>query len=382
MVVSKEKESSSRFSRREKEKLCLIKLIEYYIATGRAVGSNTLKEVGFPDLSSATLRNYFASLEEEGYLMQQHISGGRIPTKEAFRFYAKECLDEMEKEGKKEGYYSTATDVFAREMKEIIAILQQAAEDLSEKTSSAVFLSYPRFDQDFVTDITFVLVDASRVISVILTSFGQVYTEIIPTAKKISQESLSKIQAFIRLLLSGKEPVEHGLNIEEKELAKKFYQETLSRYLVSYANFSDEDIFRTGFSRLLVYPEFQAAEHLVGSLALFENHAQLRGIVRETMRTGALKYWIGDERFGFSFGATVAAIHYTIGTKSVGAIGVIGPMRLQYKRLFSHLTCMAKDISDFLQRSLLRYKISFREPLEKQYQLEGRQTHALIGPEG
>lgn len=361
-----------------------MKLIEYYITTGRAVGSNTLKEVGFPELSSATIRNYFASLEEEGFLIQQHISGGRIPTKKAFHFFAKESLDEIEKEGCKEEGHFAATDIFAREIKEIISSLQHAADELSEKTTCAVFLSYPRFDQDFVTDITFILVDASRVISVILTSFGQVYTEIIPTAKKISQESLHKIQGFIRLLLSGKEPVDHGLTHEESELAKKLYQETLSRYLVSYANFSDEDIFRTGFSRLLVYPEFQVAETLVGSLALFENHAQLRGVIRETVRSGKVKYWIQDERFGYlgsTQSCTVAAANYHIGTKNVGAIGVIGPMRLQYKKLFSQLISAAKDISDFLQRSLLRYKISFRTPREKSYELESRQTHFLIGPE-
>jgi heat-inducible transcriptional repressor len=372
---------ASKVSRKEKEKLCLMRLIEYYITTGKAVGSNTLREVGFPDLSSATLRNYFASLEEEGYLTQQHISGGRIPTKEAFCFFAKECLEEVEREEKKEAAKSSATSVFAREVKEVITALQHAAEELSEKSSCAVFLSYPRFDQDFVTDITFVLVDASRVISVILTSFGQVYTEIIPTSKKMSKESLDKIQGSIRLLLSGQEPREGDLTQEEREFAKRLYQETLSRYLVSYANFNDEDIFKTGFSRLLVFPEFQAAEHLVGALGLFENQACLRGIVRETVRAGKIKYWIGDERFQSYQQCMAAAIHYKIGSKSVGAIGVIGPMRVPYRTLFSLLQGIGKDISDFLEKSLLRYKISFRTPVNKGYELESRHIHFLTGPE-
>ena len=67
----------------------LIGLVEYFIKTGKPVGSNTLKETGFGDLSSATIRNYFAHLETEGYLTQQHSSGGRIPTNLAIAFMPK-----------------------------------------------------------------------------------------------------------------------------------------------------------------------------------------------------------------------------------------------------------------------------------------------------
>ncbi len=74
----------------ERQYKVLIALIEHYILTGKPVGSNTLRESGLDHLSSATIRNYFASLEELGLLEQQHASGGRTPTEKAFRLYAQE----------------------------------------------------------------------------------------------------------------------------------------------------------------------------------------------------------------------------------------------------------------------------------------------------
>ena len=79
----------------DRERKVLIGLVEHYIQTGKPVGSNVLKDVGFDDLSSATIRNYFAHLEEEGYLAQQHSSGGRIPTDQAFKLYANEYCQEV-----------------------------------------------------------------------------------------------------------------------------------------------------------------------------------------------------------------------------------------------------------------------------------------------
>ena len=79
-----------RVGKQDRERKVLLGLVEYYIQTGKPVGSNALKESGFGDLSSATIRNYFAHLEETGYLIQSHSSGGRIPTDLAYRIYADE----------------------------------------------------------------------------------------------------------------------------------------------------------------------------------------------------------------------------------------------------------------------------------------------------
>src|SRR5947207_2890936 len=138
-----------RVKKSERERYVLLGLVELYLKTGQPIGSNTLKDAGFHDLSSATIRNYFANLEEAGYLKQQHISGGRVPTPLAYKLYADENLgkgivNEKEEKQLKE---------LRQETREIAAYLQQAAERLSQLTGYAVFLSAPRFDHDFILDI-------------------------------------------------------------------------------------------------------------------------------------------------------------------------------------------------------------------------------------
>lgn len=368
---------AKRSSKRDKEKKCLLSLVEYYIKTGKAVGSSTLKEVGFFDLSSATIRNYFAALEEEGYLIQHHTSGGRIPTPLAFRFYADSCLAEIAQSP------SFIAGEEAPEIKEIALFLQHAAEEISVRANLPVFLSAPRFDQDFVVDIKCISIDHARTLSVLLTSFGQVYTELLHVPKKLSHHTLQHIEAYCHARLMGKD-LEEELTDEEHELAKRIFQETMSRYLVSYANFSEEDLFRTGFSKLLAYPEFQEAESLASSLSIFENRAALRGLIRETVRAGQLKYWIGEELFHYlssQQNCAVIAIPYHIGHKKVGAIGVIGPMRLAYRQLFPLLQAAEVDISRFLEKSLHKYRLSFRTPHAKGYDIGFETKKMLSGPQ-
>src|SRR5262249_48058347 len=78
----------------KRERLILLGLVDLYLQTGKPIGSNTLRENGFESLSSATIRNYFSKLEEEGYLKQQHSSGGRIPTSIAYKAFAEAFSDQ------------------------------------------------------------------------------------------------------------------------------------------------------------------------------------------------------------------------------------------------------------------------------------------------
>ena len=80
-----------RASKQDRERDVLLGLVDLYIRHGKPVGSQTLQEEGFEHLSSATIRNYFAKLEMEGFLRQHHTSGGRSPTDKAFRLYAEEA---------------------------------------------------------------------------------------------------------------------------------------------------------------------------------------------------------------------------------------------------------------------------------------------------
>ncbi len=339
----------------QRERLVLLGLVELYLQTGKPIGSNTLRENGFDHLSSATIRNYFARLEEGGYLKQQHSSGGRIPTHLAYKLYAdahlhSPSIDEKDKKNLRAQLY--------KENREIVGYLQQAAEVVSETTGCAAFLSAPRFDQDFVLDIKLVSIDQNRCLCVLVTDFGWVHTEILHVDKRPSNFSLKRIEAYLHWKIAGQ--IKPQLSEEEEALASRFYREVMLRHIVSYNNFSAEDTYKTGFSRLLNFPDFNDACALAGGLSLFENQATLRTLLKECCAAGHLCCWIGEELNISS--CSIIAAPYQINQIAVGAIAILGPNRIAYKRLFGVLQTAASYISESLTKSIYKFKITYRQP--------------------
>ncbi|MBP9841219.1 MAG: heat-inducible transcriptional repressor HrcA [Simkaniaceae bacterium] len=336
----------------QREKTILLGLVDLYIKTGKPVGSNTLKENGFSDLSSATLRNYFAKLETDGYLKQQHSSGGRIPTEEAYLHYAQTK------------YLSSSID--SKTLKKIEPLkvptrevggrLHRAAELLCELTGCAVFLSAPRFDQDFITDVKLVGIDTSRCLCVLITDFGLIQTETLYSEKKLSSFSIKRIENYFRFKMTGLD--EPTLTHEEKTIADKFYSEVLLRHIVGYTNFSAYDIYKTGFSTLLNYPEFQDVSALASGLGLFEDLAGMRGLLDEAIHHVDLKFWIGNELKNCS----VIAMPYFVHQKAVGAFALLGPNRIDYESIFGLMRTFSETLSQGLEESMYKFNISYREP--------------------
>jgi heat-inducible transcriptional repressor len=338
----------------------LLGTVEYYIQTGKPVGSSTLREAGFEFLSSATIRNYFANLEEDGLLTQAHISGGRIPTHAAFKIYADHCFKNETSSKQTDNFKHIAIE----ETKEITKLLQLASNHLSDITNTAVFLSAPRFDHDYIVDIKLICIDHNRVLAIIITDFGVVQTEILTVNKKLTSFSTKRLESYFQFRLNGRNLPEN-LDREEEELGLKIYNEIMLRYIVGYTNFTDKDILRTGFSKLLSYPDFQDTATLAGSLSLFENVHSMRLMLRESAKTNQMKYWIGDDLKSYTENTPASAvitIPYYINKQSVGAIGLLGPIRMPFRKHFQVLKEFSDAVSESLTRNIYKFKISLRQP--------------------
>jgi heat-inducible transcriptional repressor len=355
----------------KRERLILFGLVDLYLQSGKPIGSNTLRENGFDSLSSATIRNYFAKLEEEGLVKQQHSSGGRIPTAAAYKLYAEAYQDQprIDSEEKKE-----IAHLLKKETREVATYLLQATEKISEITRCAAFLTSPRFDQDFILEIKLVYIDQSRLLAVLLTDFGILRTEVLYTEKKISQHTLKRFESYFNWRLTGIEkPV---LDPEEEALGAKLYKELLLRHIVGYTNFSTEDLFQAGFSKLLAYPDFNDAAALASGLSLFENKQMLKKLLSDASESGRMTCFIAEDLHPYSPEAnacSVIAIPYRINQTLCGAFGILGPNRIPYRELFGQLQQIAETISDSLTKSVYKFKISFRSP--KPSNLEFHKSH-------
>ncbi len=347
-------------SRKHREIEVLFGLVSLFLKDGKPVGSHTLKNNGFDHLSSATIRNYFAKLEVEGFLTQHHASGGRVPTDQAYRLFAEEIKD-TEVVSKDDDLFLES--VLKKETKEVSLYLQEAIEAISEMTGCAVMISAPRFDQDFIIDVKLLRLDENRVLFAIITDFSLVHTETIYLPKTKTPLSIEKIQQYFCFRLTGNN--RPNLDREELNFAQTNYNEIILRHFVAYTNMEKEDIYRSGFSKLLTHSEFHEPTILSRTLALLESKSALRFMMNECFKSDELKYWIGEDlksHLQQPYACSLIAIPYKLHTKVVGTIAVLGPSRLDYEKVFGILKAASKYISENLTKSMYKYKLTYRQP--------------------
>lgn len=366
--------SAKKLPKTDREQAVLLGLIELYLKTGKPIGSHTLQENGFETLSSATIRNYFSKMEMQGYLKQQHTSGGRLPTDKALRLYT----NTYQSQGIIEKDQEEALEkIFKKESKEIATFLNQAADALSALTQCAVFISSPRFDQDFIQDVKLLQIDSIKLLSVLITDFGLIHTETIYLERAVDASFLRTCEEyFLWRMNKGEKPMFR--TDAEAKMAQRIYNEIMVRHVVGYANFPNEEIFRTGLSKLLAYPEFNDAAALANSLSLLEDETQMRAILRETIKNNELSSWIGDElcpHVPASSECTIIAIPYRINQTVAGSIALLGPTRLPYRNLFGLVRAFSEKISRALTNSIYKYKITFRQPTNTEKLLENRREN-------
>lgn len=358
-----------RSTKKDKQLSVLLGVVDLFIKTSKPIGSNTLKETGFDFLSSATIRNYFANLEETGYLKQQHSSGGRIPTSKAFRAYANATLENLKissSEAKK------LSQVLKNQCKKVTTYLHKAADHLSEISNSCVFLLSPSFDQDFIQNIKLIPLYDSDLLCVIITDFGQIKTEILNLDKPLKDEEIKLLEKFLLWRINkGEKPI---LTENITKAAQKIYNEIMLRHVARYSSQTGSDsCYKTGLSKLLIYPEFQDPTILVNSLSLFEDFEKIKTLLFEAMKLNKLTCWIGDELAAFGTMLQECAIitfPYKINNLPAGAIALLLPQRTDYAKVFAQAMLFSEYISEALTKSIYKFKINFQPsafPFSKQH---------------
>lgn len=353
-----------RPSKQEREKTVLLGLIDLFLKDGKPVGSNTLQANGFKNLSSATIRNYFAKLEEEGYLTQQHSSGGRMPTCKAYKYYVEMSHPQGEPE---KGDEEILRKALKKETKEVLAYLHSAAETLSELTGCPVFLSTPKLEMDFIQSLRLFPLDDARLLCVLVTDFGLIRTETIYTPEHLSLEEAKSIENYFYWRLSKTDKRPSFKDEKTAKWAQRIYNEIMVRHVAGAAQWQPEEIYRTGLSKLLLYPEFSEASSLASGLAIFEDLLQMQAILETCLKKNSLTCWVGDELTAFAPECTecsIIAIPYRINGVTVGAIALLGPARMPYRRLFGVACLCSNYISDALTKSVGKFKIHFKPSQE------------------
>lgn len=321
-------------------------IVEEFIQSAEPVGSKNaaLEALGF---SSATIRNDMAVLEALGYLEKTHTSSGRIPSDKGYRYYVDEILKVNQP---KESNYPKVDELLGNYLLGNDEVLKKALETISEMTKYTSMILTPSDARSLVKKIELVKIAANEALIMIVTDSGHVEKrKLFMDGMEIDE--LHKVVHILNDLLINT-PVGDIANRLAYELSQsdlkeylQYHQALIEAFVRAFSKFNEQQFFMSGQYNLLYEPEFNDVNKMRRYIEAIENKDIFRLI---DTKTKGVTVKIGLENsVQFLENCTVISIPYQIPTGEQGAIAVIGPRRMNYKRVIPLLEYLAMNMSDF-----------------------------------
>lgn len=331
----------------------LAAVVSEYLQSGEAVGSRTVTRRHGIGLSPATVRNVMSDLEEMGLLEQPHTSAGRVPTETGLRFFIDSLLrvrglSPKEKDDIRHRVGDTAG---------LDELLQRTSRVLSEITHHAGIVLAPLPSRQRFRHIEFVPLKSGRYLCVLVTTDGAIENKIVQADLDIERERLERIHNYLDGLLSG-------LTIEDvrerilRELGeeKNRYDELVSAALrigkAAFEQTAQADVVVSGGANLLgsARPGEDGLERMQTLLRTLEDKEVMVKLLDRTLVSEGIQVFLGAETAYAPLGeSSVVATPYGPDEKPLGAIAVIGPMRMNYGKVMSVVDFTAALVSRMMQ---------------------------------
>lgn len=337
----------------ERKTKILQAVIRNYLETGEPVGSRTISKYTDLNLSSATIRNEMADLEEMGYILQPHTSAGRIPSDKGYRFYVDAMMEERERE--------------VVEMKEMLVerqdkmenLLKQMARALAQNTQYATMISAPQTQRSKVKFIQLSKVDTEHILAVIVVEGNVIRNKILSVEQELDEETLLKLNILLNTHLNG-------LSINEISLAMiaamkqqaGIHSGLVNSVIdaVAEAIKADEDleIYTSGANNIFKYPELADQERASELINTFEEKKQLSDLVMDALsdeESTGIQVYIGNETPVQSMkDCSVVTATYELEEGMKGTIGIIGPKRMDYDKVIRTLRTLQSQLDDLYKK--------------------------------
>lgn len=317
-------------------KLSILKvIIDDYIMTGQPVGSRTVSKKPSIMVSSATVRNEMADLEELGYLLQPHTSAGRIPSDIGYRLYVdmiprEECLDDEDKK-------AITSLLFAKKC-ELEDLVRESLKIISEMTGLVAIISLPLFKKSRLQNMKLIKVTDSKILMILVSDTGVVKNISLPIAGP-SQEDLDFVSEAMLSKLK---------NIQIETIGiKQIYQlkesvpgyESFIDYLIPQLrallkDIGEYEIYVEGKDKVLDMPDFTDISKARAFVELLSDRALLFELLKHTGKD--IEVRIGDENELDEFkNFSVVSAPYKFAGAEAGRLAVLGPTRMNYDRVLN-----------------------------------------------
>ncbi|MCR5154476.1 MAG: heat-inducible transcriptional repressor HrcA [Lachnospiraceae bacterium] len=329
----------------------LLAVIKNYLETGEPVGSRTISKFKDFNLSSATIRNEMADLEELGYLIQPHTSAGRIPSDKGYRFYVDALMEKKEQE------VEDMKNILIEKADKMENLLEQVTKYMALSTNYTALASTPVYRTRKVKFIQLTAVDIKQLLAVIVIEGNIIKNKMIATSEEISQEAVLKLNILLNTFLQGLDLSEINLDIIKKIKEKaEGLTGIVSDVLDAIAQaISEEDkvrVYASGVTNVLKYPELtDNSGNLIYALEEKKEIAELMKKDAGVDEKDNIQVYIGDENQVESMkDCSVVTATYELSEGVVGKIGIVGPKRMDYEKVVSTLKTIRTQLDDLYKK--------------------------------
>jgi heat-inducible transcriptional repressor len=330
----------------ERQREIIVRVVEEYVATGQPVGSKSLVERSGMHVSSSTVRSELAELEQVGLLTHPHTSAGRVPTDSGYRYYASTLLERLEPQ-------PAAFDLDLSEARrEVEAALQATTEMLAQATRLLALVSAPPLQTETVRHVEVLLLQRNVVMVVVITSAGAVTKRLASFDEPVDAGLASWARQYLNEQLVG---VQLGTQLLRRRLddpglnpVERAFIERLRPVFTELVAHNEQRLYVGGAAGLLDDVRADEVAAYRGLLELLERRRALLDVLAESLDPRRPFVRVGGEISNPALHelALVGAA-YGISNRMLGAVSLVGPIRMDYEKAIRSVRAAASELSRF-----------------------------------
>ena len=335
----------------ERKKKILKAIVDAHIVDGEPVGSKYIMQYQQLNCSSATIRNEMAELEALGYLEQPHTSAGRVPSELGYRFYVDSLI---------ESYAMTTSEIteinklLRSKMNELDQILLAASKLAGNITNYTSFVMKPRASSVRIKRFDVVYIDRHSMLLVMISDGGAVLTKRLSMEQSISQVVAEDLAAalndHIANLTANEITLPIIVELENAMGSSSALVNPIIKIIYESMNELDGgDLKISGMDRLLQYPEYSNKDQLRELLGALESKDDILDLVADSESEGGVSVVIGSESSVKVMNNSALVFKPVVRDgKTLGAIGIIGPRRMDYAKVVATIEGLAGNVESIL----------------------------------
>jgi heat-inducible transcriptional repressor len=332
-----------------RQQMILGLVVREHVSTAAPVGSKGLADKFKLGVSSATIRNELARLEEMGYLTHPHTSAGRLPTEKGYRYFVERLMGDSELPLDER---RTIAHQFHQVQQDVEQWMRLAAAVLARTARNAALITAPQASRARFKHVQLISTHGQMVLLILVLQDGSVKQEMLTLAQTLSQESLDEVSRRVNntcenLSAEGIATLRPTLPAFEAEISG-----VLADILQQTELRTTSPVYRDGLAEVLKQPEFERREESETLLRVMEAHSSvLEEVLANAVSpyVGGVQVVIGGEgRWQELRDYSLVLARYGVPDQATGALGVLGPTRMPYGRAISAVRYVADLMSDLI----------------------------------